>query len=537
GYINSFKWKAKMKFEHLLSDINGFGRFQIIIVSISFIARFTLPCHFMLGNFIAAVPAHHCDFSVLDDAGVIRNLTQEQRLTVSVPVQEDGTPSSCKMFLEPQFHLLINPNDSDLFIVPCQNGWVYDNSTFKSTIATEWDLVCDQKWQNKATATIFFIGVMFGAMTFGSLSDRYGRKIMLLVSYIFGMLFGIASAFSTSFIMFTVLRFFTGFSITGIVIVSSVLSVEWVDIEHRKLVGVLDSLSWTFGNAMIPAIAYYVTDWRWLTVAVTSPLALAILTWRWIPESARWLIANGKFEKASFYMQQCAQMNKKEDFAGQMTPETLSSIIVKERKDRTYSYLDLVRTPKMRRLALLTGIVWYGVASTYYGISFNITGFGLNIYLTQFVYGAIELPAKLSVYYLLDKVGRRNTEVASLLGAGVCLGINIFIPRGMSVFRTSVAVLGKGCASAAFTTVVLYCSELFPTVVRQNGMGYNSSMGRLGVSLAPLILLLDEVWRDLPQVLLCSIALLAALVAWMLPETQGRCLPETIQDIEDEPAG
>ncbi|CAB1343827.1 unnamed protein product [Coregonus sp. 'balchen'] len=505
-----------MKFEHLLSLVNGFGRFQMMIIIISFIGRFTLPCHFLLNNFIAAVPSHHCDLSALDDGSVFGNLTQEQRLTVSVPVQEDGTPSSCKMFPEPQFHLLSNSNNSDLATVPCQNGWAYDNSTFKSTLATEWDLVCDQKGQNKATTTIFFIGVMFGAMTFRSLSD---------------------SAFSTSFIMFAVLRFFTGFGITGIVIVSSVLSVEWVDIEHRKLVGVIDSLSWTFGYCMIPAIAYCVTDWRQLTIAVTSPLALAILIWRWIPESARWLIANGKFEKAYFYLQQCAQMNQKEEFGSKITPETLSSIIVTERKDRTHSYLDLVRTPKMRRLALLTGIVWYGVASTFYGISFNITGFGLNIYLTQFVYGAIELPAKLSAYYLLDKVGRRNTEVGSLLGAGVCLAINIFIPRDMSVLRTVVAVLGKGCSATSFTTVVLYSSELFPTVVRQNGMGYNSSMGRLGVSLAPLILLLDEVWRDLPQVILCSIALLASLVARMLPETRDRCLPETIQDVEDGQTG
>nr|XP_046189427.1 solute carrier family 22 member 7-like [Oncorhynchus gorbuscha] len=327
----------------------------------------------MLGNFIAAVPSHRCDLSTLDEEGVFGNLTQEQRLTVTIPVQEDGTPSSCKMFPEPQFNLLSNSNDSDLATVP---------------------------WLNKATATIFFLGVMFGAMTFGSLSDSFGRKTMLLVSYISGMQFGVASAFSTSFIMLAVLRFFTGFGITGIVIISSVLSVEWVDIEHRKLVGVIDSLSWTFGNSMIPAIAYCVNDWRQLTIVVTSPLVLAILTWRWIPESARWLIANGKFEKANFYLQQCAQINQKQEFASEITPETLSSIIVTERKDRTYSYLDLVRTPKMRRLALLTGIVWYGVASTYYGISFNITGFGLNIYLTQFVYGAIELPVTLSVYLI-----------------------------------------------------------------------------------------------------------------------------------------
>ena len=53
---------------------------------------------------------------------------------------------------------------------------------------------------------------------------RYGRKIMLLVSYVSGMGFALISVFSTSYVMFAVLRFLTGFSITGIVIISSVLS-------------------------------------------------------------------------------------------------------------------------------------------------------------------------------------------------------------------------------------------------------------------------------------------------------------------------
>lgn len=53
---------------------------------------------------------------------------------------------------------------------------------------------------------------------------RFGRRIMLLVSYISGLLFAIASAFANSYMTFAVLRFFTGFCITGIVIVSTVLS-------------------------------------------------------------------------------------------------------------------------------------------------------------------------------------------------------------------------------------------------------------------------------------------------------------------------
>lgn len=58
-------------------------------------------------------------------------------------------------------------------------------------------------------------------------------------------------------------------------------------------------------------------------------------------------------------------------------------------------------------------------------------------------------------------------------------------------------------------------------------------MARLGVAMAPLILLLDGVWKELPQVVLCSSAVFGAMVARTLSETRNRCLPETIEDIEE----
>lgn len=85
-------------------------------------------------------------------------------------------------------------------------------------------------------------------------------------------------------------------------------------------------------------------------------------------------------------------------------------------------------------MTFLSSNVRFGVASTAYGIGFNITGFGVNVYLTQFIYAAVELPTKLSVYYLLEKFGRRKTEAGSILLTGVCLGINIFISKG-KIFR------------------------------------------------------------------------------------------------------
>lgn len=75
-----------------------------------------------------------------------------------------------------------------------------------------------------------------------------------------------------------------------------------------------------------------------------------------------------------------------------MKPHALSKVIIAESSGgRKYSYLDLLRTPKLRRIAMVTATVWFSVAFTYYGISLNITGFGLNIYLTQLIYGAIEV--------------------------------------------------------------------------------------------------------------------------------------------------
>lgn len=67
---------------------------------------------------------------------------------------------------------------------------------------------------------------------------------------------------------------------------------------------------------------------------------------------------------------------------------------------------------------------------------------------------------------------------------------------------------------------------------RQNGLGYNSFMARLGVAVAPMILLLDSVWKDLPQVVLCSTAVIGGIIARTLPETRNKFLPETIEDIE-----
>ncbi|KAM3606834.1 uncharacterized protein V6R79_024146 [Siganus canaliculatus] len=523
-----------MKFDTILEELGGFGPFQILLFVLFCSPRIVLPCHFLLNIFITSVPQHRCDISTLHDGGVFRNLTLQQRLQVSVPLQEDGEMNSCQMFAQPQLQLLNDSSNSSLLpTVQCQSGWVYDNSTFTSTLATEWDLVCDKKHLTKTTSSIFFFGVMIGAFAFGYLCDKYGRRPTLLVSYVMATVFGFATAFANSFALFAVLRFLTGFGLIGTGFNSMVLSIEWVDTRHRSLVGVMGSLCWSAGNMLLAAFAFLINDWRTLNMAVTAPLVLAVLTWWWIPESARWLLANGKVEQAQFYLDKCAKLNKGQKLESVVKLETLTDVRVTE-NNKNYTYIHLFKTPRMRRLAVLTGIAWYGVAATYYGISLNIAGFDLSMYLTHFIYAAIEVPAKLLIFWLMDKVGRRKCLAGTLLLSGLCIAITVSVPKDLWYVRAVAGVMGKGSSEASFATASLYTTELYPTVVRQNGIGYTNLAGRLGVIVAPLILLLDDVWAPLPQIIICSVAVASGLVSLLLPETLNARLPETIDDVEKQ---
>ncbi|NXH15112.1 S22A7 protein, partial [Bucco capensis] len=525
-----------MKFEDLLLDIGGFGRFQILILLILCLTRINLPMHFLLHNFLAATPSHHCAIPPREE---LLNLSTEQVLLVSIPREPDGTFSSCQMFSQPQLALLLNasvqPEHSSLR-QHCQHGWVYDHSQFTSTISTQWDLVCEQRGLNQATATFFFIGVTVGAVIFGYLSDRFGRKAMLQLSLLCSVVFGMLSATSTSYSMLAITRTLTGVALSGVSLIVLPLGMEWVDVQHRTFSGIVTSIFWSIGNMLLAVVAFLVREWHWLLVAVTAPCLLSIVCLWWVPESARWLLANGRVKEAHRHLLRCARINGRKDFT--ISPE------VRNWRSRhllplpfslpgeSYSYISLFRTPVLRKISLCCGAVWFGVAFSYYGMSLKLTGFGLSIYVSQLLFGIIEIPAKLLVYVLVNRVGRRQSQAWALILTGLCVGANVLIPTSLTSLRSIVAVLGKSFSEAAFTTVYLYTSELYPTVLRQNGMGYTSFVARLGGALAPLVYLLDEVWRSLPEVTYCGVAVCCGSVAFLLPETLNVRLPEGIEDVE-----
>lgn len=75
----------------------------------------------------------------------------------------------------------------------------------------------------------------------------------------------------------------------------------------------------------------------------------------------------------------------------------------------------------------------------------NLTGFGLSIYFSQFVFGVIEIPAKMVMYVLVNRVGRRQSQAWTLILTGLCIGANILIPKREMLFCSMQCLLkGQG---------------------------------------------------------------------------------------------
>ncbi|XP_065407188.1 solute carrier family 22 member 6-B-like [Chrysemys picta bellii] len=534
-----------MSFAELLDHVGGMGRFQIIYVNLLAIPFFMLASHNLLQNFTAATSEHHCHVHIninnTPDTNLTGKLTAKNLIRVSVPMDSNLQPEKCHRFVTMQWQLLDSnatvTNLTELETEPCADGWVYDKSIFTSTIITEWDLVCDSRQLKQMAQSIYMAGVLAGGIIFGGLSDRFGRRSPLIWCYLQMAVTGTSTAFSPSFTAYCIFRFLTGMAFSGILMNGVSLSVEWTPTRTRAVVVTMYGYCYAIGQFILAGVAYAIPSWRWLQLVVSLPYFICFIYSWWFVESARWLVIAGRPDEAVKQLQRVARINRKKEEGDKLNTEVLRSNMQKEiaSAKSSYTFIDLVRTPVVRRISFCLSFVWFSTTFAYYGLAMDLQNFGVNIFLIQLVFGAVDFPAKFISVFTISFIGRRFTQAFTLILAGLSILANIFVPQDLKTLRTVLAVVGKGCLAASFNCVYLYTSELYPTVIRQSGMGLSNTMARLGSIIAPLVKMLEEYILFLPLIIYGAAPIISGIAATFLPETLNVPLPETIEEVETRP--
>ncbi|KAM4618082.1 solute carrier family 22 member 20-like [Discoglossus pictus] len=527
-----------MAFADLLDRIGGVGTFQILHSLLLAFPVCMVACHNFLQNFTAAFPAHHCQPK--PGLNVSESISHHELLRITVPSDHRGQPEKCHRFTEPQWSLL-NPNATlaNITVVEtegCVDGWVYDKSVIRSSIITEWDLVCDLRPMRQMAQSVYMVGVLLGGAIFGGLSDKFGRRTILIWSYLQMSVAGTLVAFLPNFPCYVIFRLISGMTFSSVLLNTLCLMLEWMPVKGRTLAGTFIGYVFTSGQMVLSGLAYAIRDWRWLQFSVTAPFYFFFVYSWFLQESGRWLILNGRTDQALTNLRRVARMNGQNTEGLKLTNEQIIAEMQHEISSRksSHSLLDLVRTPGMRRITGCLMMVWFSTSFAYYGLAMDLQKFGISVYLVQFCFGVIDVPAKLVAALTMSFVGRRVTQAMFLILAGTMIIANIFVPLEMRVLRTALAALGKGCCASAFMCAYLYSGELFPTEIRQTGMGFSDVNARVGSVVAPVIHLIGDHIPILPAIIFGTAPILSGIIAsCLLTETRNQPLTDTIQEVED----
>ncbi|CAL4114125.1 unnamed protein product [Meganyctiphanes norvegica] len=423
------------------------------------------------------------------------------------------------------------------------NKWYFDRSTFDTTIVTEYNLVCDRRWLSSSVQVCYMLGFLVGSLIMGDISDRFGRRRTSLFCSVSLVILGCSCAFMQDFWGLLVLRFLLGLAGAGISLVNFVLLLEVVSLKLRTSYGMLYGMTFGLGFPVLAAFAYCIRNWRHLQLAVSCSSALMLANFKLLPESPRWLSTKGYQVEAVRVLRNIAKAN------GRNLPPDHEMIkyIKKPKEDpdqspksfsaRCINILEvqftLVRTPNMRRRCLVCFYMWFVAAMTYYGITFSGGNINANLFVMTVAGGLVEIVACSSSIPLVKRFGRRNISCSFFTLSGISCLLILAVPRDHVYTNFVLMNVGKYFVSAVFGLAYMYSAELVPTSVRNVAVGTSSMFGRVGSSSAPFIVdLMGGVHWALPSTLFGVLALIAAALMLLLPETQNTSLPETVADVE-----
>ncbi|XP_073696158.1 synaptic vesicle 2-related protein-like [Garra rufa] len=414
----------------------------------------------------------------------------------------------------------------------------------------EWRL---SSWRVAFITAIVFIGMMISSSLWGNISDKYGRKVCLILCMMWTLHYGLLSAFAPVYSWILVLRGLVGVGLGGAP-QSVTLYTEFLPVKSRGISILLLGVFWGLGavfEVLLAMVVMPTLGWKWLLAFSTLPLVVFAASCCWLPESARFDVLRGREDKALDTLKYIAAVNRSSVPTGRLIANTQT--------DR--GRIKDLFIPEYRKTTLLVWFIWFCNAFSYYGLvllttemfqagsacsgtensnmeprcSFECNNLTFSDYLDLLWTTLAEFPGILITLWMIDRIGRRKSMAICFLLFSVSI-----LPLYACTQRTVLIVfifIARACITAGWQVAYVYTPEVFPTATRAIGIGTSSGMARVGALITPFIaqvLLKSSVYLTLSVYLICC--LLGAVASWVLPmETTGQSLQESTQSTMERP--
>lgn len=426
--------------------------------------------------------------------------------------------------------------------------WDFDTSVFTSTLTSEFSLVCERSHLRATYQSVFMLGTVLSPLLSGYLADRYGRKVVVVVTQVLIIVISITIIFFTNFFAILVMRFFLGASN---LLTSYILALEVCEPKHRGTVGILTGLPWALGTMMWGGAAYLIRDWRWLQLAVSLPNLLILPALYLIDESPRWLIVRGLHDRAIQVLRKAARWNRvslppEDDLRALMkdiqeessTQKIASSKVGTEgakgrwRRWCRPSLPSLLKTRPIQLITLVVCFDYFSVSLVFDGLNMSGDAYSADPFLYLVLSGLVEVPGYSLTAPIIDRWGRKFPTAISYFLCGAVITVLAFIPPEYPGVVMALALAGKLWNSGAFQIIYVYSSELFPTEVRLQGIGAASVSAQLASTFLPFITtILGPLVPWAPSLIFGVVSVVAGVLTMLLRETKGVALPDTIADL------
>ncbi|XP_036624814.1 solute carrier family 22 member 16 [Trichosurus vulpecula] len=490
----------------------------------------------VLGN-ISQVLFYNSSVLQIEDAWALFTPSKEDYMVVQLQNGDVWELAQCSRSKreDPYFEYQYDGNKSDF---ACTDGYFYDQTKWKSTVVTEWDLVCHREWFAKSIQPTFMLGVLLGAVIFGDLSDRLGRRFVMWFTSTGQFFLGVAVAFTFDYYSFIAVRVLLAMAASGYLVVVFVYVTEFIGIKARTWASMHVHAFFAVGIMVVALMGYLVRTW-WLYQIFLSMTTLPFVLCCWaLPETPFWLLSEGRYEEAQTVIDMMAKWN------GTSSCKVSDLLLVEQGGGIGNTTGDVVSGPKshnilhlfcnwnIARRTLTVWLIWFTGSLGYYVFSLSSVNLGGSEYLNLFLIGAVELPAYVIACIGMDRIGRRNTLTPFLIASALLCAMIMLIPQHCSVLVVLANMAGKFTIGVAFGLIYLYTAELYPTFIRSLAVGSGSMMCRIGSVIAPFCVYLASVWIFMPQLLVGIMAFLTGMLTLMLPETLGKPLTNTWEEAE-----